>query len=85
MSQLSWDNLSPEDYYSAECEYSDCVDRKKKMEHVADHFQGILDNLYKSKEIDLVRLEFNIEEVCSALQLALPRNELNIKREGYIT
>ncbi len=40
---------------------------EKRMEHAADHMQGLIDELTGCEELDLNALYFHIGEICAAV------------------
>ena len=57
-----------------------CNKVKENLEYAKDFFDGVVQELYSDKEIDIVKLEFWLDELASYLDTKLPKGELKIRR-----
>lgn len=55
---------------------------RNQLDHISDHLEVVLSELYGSAPVDLDRLENSLEEVSHGLGMRLPTSDLTISRKS---
>jgi hypothetical protein len=56
------------------------VDDLPDLDHARDHMKGLFEVLYGTKDISA--LEDHLEEICSVLDMNIPRESIRIQKES---
>lgn len=75
---LSWYDAPCQD--EIDCHY--CSEKDEKIASAADFLQGVIDQLYGEKTLDIDQLQEDLENAAHYLGLQLPQGEMNIQRRS---
>jgi hypothetical protein len=76
---FSNDYCPPDSWYEPDA-YEDCMVETTFKEHTADLLELVLNHLYSQKELDLCKLENNLDELCYLVGVEPRHGDMNIKR-----
>ena len=71
-----------EPYCEAEC--FECESKDNQLDDVKYWLKYLLDQLYSSKELDLIELERTLEELGHIVNVNLPERDLSIERRTFL-
>lgn len=80
---LSWYEL---DGYDPRDDVEEPELSNSAIEHIRDHFQGVLNHLYGAvnTELSIEMLEFNLDEIAHHLKLKMPAHTPTVQRQKFV-
>lgn len=85
MSLEHWEyrRLENDDFYE-ENQCPDCVKHMNTIDEAKHFLEGVMEHLYGSGELNTLRLETNLEDLCYYLGVKVPENRINVARPRKI-
>lgn len=75
---MRYDFIEP--YYEPEIVCRHCEEKEKIIDVAKEYLESIVKILYSSQEIDLLKIQDDLIEICHSFGVEIPKNELRITR-----
>ncbi len=75
---MNYDYMEP--YFDIPRQCRCCDEKDSVMDVSREYVDYIVQSLYGSQEVDLLKLEDNIIELCHAFGVVMPKNDLRITK-----